>query len=217
MTTARFTDALRTESRPFSALKQFARPQSAVERCELCGAALESVHGHLLEKQSRKIACSCEPCAILFCGQEGARYLRIPNRPRALRDFSLSDIEWEQLAIPIQLAFFFRDSNGRVIAMYPSPAGAIESELSLGSLTTTFERSPALNSLEPCVEALLVNRVAVPHIYMLAPIDRCFELVGLIRTKWRGLSGGTEVWGAISTFFRELNAMAEASRGSDHA
>ena len=36
--------------------------------------------------------------------------------------------------IPINLAFFYRDSAaGKVMAMYPSPAGAIESLLSLES------------------------------------------------------------------------------------
>jgi hypothetical protein len=29
-------------------------------------------------------------------------------------------------------------------------------------------------------------------------------LVGLIRSNWRGLSGGTEVWRAIAVFFKEL-------------
>jgi hypothetical protein len=36
------------------------------------------------------------------------------------------------------------------------------------------------------------------------PIDRCFALVGLIRTHWRGLSGGAEAWQAIRDFFAQL-------------
>jgi hypothetical protein len=36
------------------------------------------------------------------------------------------------------------------------------------------------------------------------PIDECFRLVGLIRTHWRGLSGGTAVWAEIGRFFTAL-------------
>src|SRR5436309_3041552 len=119
---------------PLSALKRFARPAAPAERCDLCGRTLQDGHPHLLEKQSRRITCTCDACAILFCGQEGGRYLRIPRRVRTLDDFSFTDLEWEALAIPIRLAFFFRAEDGRLAAMYPSPAGAIESELSFGSL-----------------------------------------------------------------------------------
>ena len=33
------------------------------------------------------------------------------------------------------------------------------------------------------------------------PIDQCFRLVGIIRARWKGLSGGTEVWKDIAQFF----------------
>ena len=36
------------------------------------------------------------------------------------------------------------------------------------------------------------------------PIDECYKLVGLIRTHWRGLSGGDEVWDEIARFFDRL-------------
>jgi hypothetical protein len=35
-------------------------------------------------------------------------------------------------------------------------------------------------------------------------MDICFELVGLIRVHWRGLSGGEELWNEIDAFFRRL-------------
>ena len=28
----------------------------------------------------------------------------------------------------------------------------------------------------------------------IVPIDECYALVGLIRTRWRGFTGGAEVW-----------------------
>ncbi|HEY3628397.1 MAG TPA: DUF5947 family protein [Terracidiphilus sp.] len=196
-----------------SALKQFAQPVAPAERCELCGRALGDEHPHLLETPSRRIHCSCDACAILFSGQEGIqasprsgsavgakRYLRIPRQVRPLEDFSLSDFEWEELAIPIRLAFFFRTEDGGLAAMYPSPGGAIESQLSFGSLHARFDEHRELRRLRPLVEALLVSRVGDRHAYLIAPIDECFRLVGLIRTRWRGLSGGTEVWGAIAAF-----------------
>ena len=65
--------------------------------------------------------------------------------------------------------------------------------------------------------ALLVNRVghvagAVPAEYYLVPIDECYKLVGLIRTHWRGLSGGTEVWREIGAFFATLKKRAGFGR-----
>jgi hypothetical protein len=35
-------------------------------------------------------------------------------------------------------------------------------------------------------------------------IDECYRLVGLIRTRWRGLSGGPDVWTEIGRYFDEL-------------
>jgi hypothetical protein len=66
-----------------------------------------------------------------------------------------------------------------------------------------------LAKLEDDVEALLVNRLSTPQ-YFRAPIDRCFRLVGIIRTQWHGLSGGEQVWKEIDAFFGELNAQARA-------
>jgi hypothetical protein len=92
--------------------------------------------------------------------------------------------------------------------MYPSPGGAIESQLPLESLQGRFDQHAALRALDPLVQALLVNRLGERHTYLVAPMDECFRLVGLIRMKWRGLSGGTEVWGAIAGFFEELEQRA---------
>ncbi len=114
-----------------------------------------------------------------------------------LRDFALDDHQWESLLIPIELAFFFHNSSaGRVLAYYPSPAGATESLLDLEYWEAIVERNPVLKRMEPDVEALLVNRISTPHQYYIAPIDHCYRLVGVIRKNWRGLSGGKEVWKA---------------------
>jgi hypothetical protein len=58
--------------------------------------------------------------------------------------------------------------------------------------------------MRPDVESLLINRVAGRDDCLIAPIDACFALVGLIRTRWRGLAGGAEVWQAVEGFFAQL-------------
>ena len=50
--------------------------------------------------------------------------------------------------------------------------------------------------------------------HWLVPIDDCYELVGLIRTRWRGFGGGEEVWDAIARFFDDL-PRAERTRDGD--
>lgn len=212
-------EAAHGEHDAFAALKQFTQaaqtPSSA--RCELCSVALCAVHPHLLEREARKITCSCEACAILFGGRQDGKFLRIPQCVRALDGFTLSDLDWAELSLPIQLAFFYRDLESRLVAAYPSPAGAVESTVSLESLHEIFARRWELRGMEALVEALLVNRIGETHSYLLAPIDECYRLVGLIRTKWRGLSGGAEVWSAISGLFRELQMRANQNSQEIHA
>jgi hypothetical protein len=142
---------------------------------------------------------------MLFSGQAGGRYRRVPRRVRFLADFRLTDAAWDGLGIPIDLAFFLQSTPAEgVIALYPSPAGVTESLVSSGSWEALVEDNPALRDLEPDVEALLVNRVAGVRECYRAGIDECYKLVGLIRTRWRGLSGGHEVWEAIREHFAGL-------------
>jgi hypothetical protein len=191
---------------PLATLQQFVRkPRERVEVCELCAAPLLPIHQHLLQLEKRQVTCACDPCAVLFSGHGTRRYRRIPRDVRMLRNFAMDDQEWESLLIPINLAFFFHSSlAGRVIANYPSPGGAMESSLDLAYWNTIVERNPILKTFEPDVEALLVNRIVRLPQYYRAPIDQCFRLVGIIRTRWRGLSGGSEVWKEIDDFFRQL-------------
>ncbi len=200
----------------FSALKRFARTRPAGERCALCSALLEDAHQHLLERRLRQIECACDACAILFDGRDDGKYLRVPRRVRQLRDFTFTDLQWEEMMLPINLAFLFRNAQGKMVAMYPSPAGAIESLLGLDAWDERVAACAPLRALQPEVEALLVNRVGDP-VYFIVPIDECYRLVGIIRTRWRGLSGGTEVWGAVAEFLRELQRKAGGSGQVHHA
>jgi hypothetical protein len=191
--------------RPFALLRDLVRQRSAAEHCEMCGAALAPAHQHLIEPASRRLLCCCDACAVLFSGRQSARYRRVPRLIQSLPDFRLTDAQWEELRLPINLAFFFRSSAaGRVVAVYPSPAGATESLLPLEAWHALEEENPLLRELEPDVEALLVNRVGPARDHYRIPIDECYKLVGLIRTNWRGLSGGAEVWEVIGRFFSSL-------------
>ncbi|MGC1646148.1 MAG: DUF5947 family protein [Candidatus Sulfotelmatobacter sp.] len=210
------TEQLRETSQAFDTLRQFARkPQRQAERCEMCSAELRSEHAHLIEAAQRRLHCTCDACAMLFSGQAGTKYKRVPRDVRLLANFRMTDAEWDGLLIPINLAFFFQNSvNARVSALYPSPAGATESLLPLEAWSSIVQANPALKGLEPDVAALLVNRVGLargsaPAEYYIVPIDACYELVGLIRAHWRGLSGGTEVWKEIGNFFAGLRARAQ--------
>ena len=136
----------------------------------------------------------------------------MPRRVRFLPDFRLTDSQWDGLMMPINMAFFFKSTpQNRVIALYPSPAGATESLLSLDTWDEIELENPVLLEMEADVEALLVNRIghsrgfSEPE-YYIVPIDECFKLVGLIRSRWQGLSGGTEVWREIGEFFGGLKA-----------
>jgi hypothetical protein len=204
-------------SESLSALRRFARSSPPAEHCDLCGATVEAVHPHLLERSNRRIACGCEACSILFSDRDDGKFLRIPRRARSLAGFSFTDLEWEALTIPINLAFFFCDCDGGIKALYPSPAGAIESQLPMTTLADRFLSVPGLQAMKPEVEALLVNRIGATHKYMIVPIDECFRLVGLIRAHWRGLSGGKEVWNAVAEFFEQLESNAASQHKESHA
>jgi hypothetical protein len=123
-----------------------------------------------------------------------------------LAGFVLDDLVWAELRIPVDIAFFFRSSREqRVMAFYPSPLGPTESLLELEAWRELEEANPALLEMQDDVEALLVDRARGERRYWLVPIDDCYRLVALIRTHWRGLSGGREVWEELARFFDDLD------------
>jgi hypothetical protein len=189
----------------------------------MCSRELPAEHEHLVEPNQRKLVCACDACAILFEGQNGAKYKRVPRQVQFLRDFRLTDAQWDGLMVPIEMAFFFKSTpQDKVIALYPSPAGPMESLLSLDTWGDIQEMNPILSEMQADVLALLVNRVghvrgAAPAEYYLVPIDECYKLVGLIRAHWRGLSGGTEVWREIGAFFAALKKRANFGHEDFHA
>ena len=63
---------------------------------------------------------------------------------------------------------------------------------------------PQLASVEPDVEALLVNTVHGLDHHWIVSIDDCYRMVAVVRREWRGLSGGGRVWQAVERFFEDL-------------
>jgi hypothetical protein len=185
--------------------------QPRAEPCELCGTPLPDDHRHLLHLDERRIVCSCEACWALHSGD--AQYRPAGMRTLWLEGFELPVDLWARFGIPIALAFFLRSSvTDGVVAFYPSPGGATESELSLDAWEELVERNPVLAGLDADVEALVVNRLADPAQYAIAPIDRCYELVGVIKTRWEGISGGGALDEAVPAFFAALRERAAVAR-----
>jgi hypothetical protein len=201
-----------------NSLRQFARPRALQEQCELCNTGLAAEHAHLLEPSSRRLVCACDACALLFDNPAPGKFRRVPRRSRFLPDFRLSDAAWGDLHLPIDLAFFIHSTPaGRIVALYPSPAGATESLVPLESWQALLEDNPVLRNLEPDVEALLVNRIGTARECYRVGIDISYQLVGLIRKHWRGLSGGTAVWDAIGRFFADLKERSTTRGDAGHA
>jgi hypothetical protein len=198
---------------------RFVRPRdvAAEDYCNLCSAPLAANHPHLVEPAKHRLLCVCRGCATLLGNRDDNRYRTVPEYARRLENFRMTDDEWEAFAIPIGLAFFVASTRERrIVAFYPGPAGSTESLLDLQAWAQLVAGNPILAALEPEIEALLVNRVKGVREYYLAPIDRCYALVGLIRTKWRGLSGGDEAWKAIDEFFAGLHELRDNAAACRH-
>lgn len=213
------TDDLHSNStNPFVALRQMARQSAArsEERCDLCGEGIGPEHRHVLSLTSREVLCACRGCAILFdspAAGAGARRL-IPARTLDLADFALTDLQWNALEVPVNMAFFcYNTAAQRTTAFYPSPMGPTEAMIPANAWDDLVEHNPILCQMEPDVEALLVNRNEERTDCFLVPIDECYRLVGLIRLHWRGLSGGTEVRLEMERFFARLKERAVPTGG----
>src|SRR6185295_13871651 len=88
-------------------------PRSSVSRCDLCSVEIPaSRHRHLLELAVHQVRCVCDPCALRFQDVVGGKFRLIPRDAQALPDFQITDAQWDNLAIPINLAFFYYSSLG---------------------------------------------------------------------------------------------------------
>lgn len=206
-------------------LREFAaaRPAGAADEvsCDLCSMAIAEEHGHVVDVQSRALLCVCRPCYLLFLhhGTDSRRFRAVPHGYRHVPIVGAVVEAWDALQIPIRLAFCVRSGNAdTATALYPSPAGVIESPLPIDAWNALTGAAPELATLASDVEALLVNRVTggpgqpVERCdAVIAPIDACYELVGRVRLSWRGLQGGDAMWREVDEFF--ARALLQASAG----
>jgi hypothetical protein len=194
---------------PLAALRRITRARPATptgERCDLCAEPIGEEHGHVVDLRSRSLMCGCRSCYLLFTDETAdLHYRAVPDRYRSFGELSFGARAWDELQIPVGLAFLFRNSLlDRMVAFYPGPAGATESDLPLDAWERIAERNPGLAVLRPDVEALLVRGAGAScH---LVPIDACYRLVGQLRTLWRGFDGGTEAHRAMNAFFAGVSA-----------
>lgn len=169
--------------------------------CELCGQAIPNDHRHLLDVHDRELRCVCRSCSVLFQRDEAGQnhYQLVPDHRIRLDGLSPAD-----LGVPVGLAFFVRSADGRIVAHYPSPAGATRWEIDPATWESTIERCADVAEPAADVEALLVNTTRDRSETWRVPIDDCYRLVAIVRRHWAGMTGGDRVWLEIERFFDEL-------------
>jgi hypothetical protein len=186
--------------------------EPALERCEMCDTPVEERHGHVVDRESHQLLCTCRACYLLFTGEwTGGRFRAVPERRLTDPRHRLTGADWEQLQVPVGMAFFIRGMADRAVAaFYPSPAGATECLLDLDAWDRLAERNPLLAAAEPEVEAILIRRTDSGIDCYLVPVDSCYELVGAMRQRWRGFDGGAEAKAYIDGFFTSVAQQARA-------
>jgi hypothetical protein len=172
------------------------------QRCDMCSAAVQEQHRHVLDEQRGELLCACQACALLFQHDAAGRghYRLVPDRR-----VRLPELAPQELGIPVGLAFFVTRVDGSVSAHYPSPMGATQWKIEREVWEGMQKRCPQLRDLTPGVQGLLVNTARGAREHWIVPIDDCYRLVALVRREWRGLSGGSQVWPAIERFFADLD------------
>ena len=186
-------------------------PRPVAERCGFCGELVAEAHAHVVDIQKRGLLCACRACYLLFTspGAAQGRYRAVSDRYLHAAGLVLGPAQWDELQIPVGIAFFFYNSaQQKTVAFYPSPAGATESALPDRAWDEIARDNPVLTSLAPDTEALLVSRLPNHTDAFIVPIDACYELVGRIRRHWHGFGGGERVWAEIDAFFALLRERA---------
>lgn len=177
------------------------RATAEAERCDLCAAPVPDEHAHLYDTSEEQVACACGACSVLFAddGPGEGRYRLVPRRRTRL-----PKVDTEVLGVPVGLVFFVPRADGTVTAEGPSPAGAMRWEVDAAAWRRLVTDRPELASLQPDVEALLVNTVHGLDHHWIVPVDDCFRMIAVVRREWRGLSGGGRIWPAVERFFEDL-------------
>ena len=184
----------------------------------MCATPIAAEHSHVADLENSSLLCACRACYLLFTQQQAGltsvaagrgRYRAVPDRYLHDPGHPLSAREWEELEIPVGLAFFLRSSKrDEVAAFYPSPAGATECRLDLTAWERMSAEHPLLRAMEADVEAILMSRTDDRLEHFLVPIDACYELAGRMRLYWRGFDGGSEARQSIAEFLDAVRSRA---------
>jgi hypothetical protein len=187
------------------------------ERCEMCATEIPAEHGHVADLENSTLACACRACYLLFTQPAAGRgrYRSVPDRYLSDPGRTLTAAQWDQLEVPVGLAFFLKSSSAqRVAGFYPSPAGVTECILDLAAWERLTEEYPLLGETAADVEAALICRTDAGIEYFLVPIDACYELAGRMRLYWRGFDGGAEARSNIADFLDTVRTRARPFRPS---
>jgi hypothetical protein len=188
----------------------------AEEKCEMCAEVVPADHAHVADLENSSLLCACRACYLLFTQSQAGRgrYRAVPDRYLDDSEHPLSPGEWEELEIPVGLAFFLRSSQvGEVAGFYPSPAGATECRLDLAAWARLTAGHPLLTAMDDDVEALLITKGNAGIEHYLVPIDACYELAGRMRLTWRGFDGGSEARASIEEFLGTVRTRARPLAG----
>ena len=148
----------------------------------------------------------------------GTKYKRVPRDVTALDGLTISDAQWEALRLPIDLAFFYHSTpQARVVACYPSPAGATESLLEL----ETWQELRRGASGAPRAAARRSGAAGEPGAPRRGAPRPAIWCRSTSASGWSASSAcigrdspaGAAVWEEIDRFFADLGQRAPGRRG----
>ncbi|HLX48924.1 MAG TPA: DUF5947 family protein [Streptosporangiaceae bacterium] len=199
------------QTRPTALSWPQTRPAAPDETCEMCATPIPAGHNHVADLEKSSLLCACRACYLLFENSEagGGHYRAVPERYLADPARPMTPAEWDELEIPVGLAFFLYSSRrDEVTGFYPSPAGATECRLDLTAWQRIAQAHPLLGVITPDVEAVLISRTDDTVEHFLVPIDACYELAGRMRMLWKGFDGGAQARQSIAGFIGDVRSRA---------
>lgn len=168
-------------ARAYSALRRFTLREEPHDPCDLCGVPIADRHDHLLEPETRRIACVCRACGLLFPDDAGGRFRRIRSRALPLLNAALNDADFHALGIPVRLFYLCPSRiHQTVFAVYPNTAGATEATVALSDWEALVCGHPALSVVEAEVDGLLCDHLGGRTRCFVASLDVCRHFVGLL-------------------------------------
>ena len=193
-------------------------PVAAGERCEMCSAPVADEHQHVVDVNSRSLMCTCRAVLPAVHRPEAQlRYRAVPDRYLAFPGFVLgrptgttcrSRSGWRSCSS--------NTAQDRVVAFYPSPAGATESELSMEAWDRVLEANPGLDTVLPDVEALLVRGIGrtTASAATWSRSTRATSWSAGCGCTWRGFDGGQEARAGARRVLRDGRCAQLAGGGA---